>query len=376
MKSESKINIGSFTVMFHHNWENWDILDLNKYASDNGFNFKQVDIRNKLPKDDDSVDLITCSHTIEHITRKEGKQFLSECLRVLKPNGILRITVPDSKIITQDYLSGNISRHGSHNVEVKNAEDDAVSLFHLLIAGHQTIYDYKSLTNLLFKTGFLQVEKMKYQKSKSKIIEIQTTDVFEDVSLYVEAVKPPNVLTKPVIIKNMLGDYLTEIPGDNSQISNTKTGPAITKGSLADIPNYNKQISNNKKLRIALISTPFFGCPPAGYGGLEAVVWDLAEGLDKLGHIVTLFAPEGSRKPEHGYLITTGPALDTVNTDWYQAEKNNYEIYKKYITSDKFDIVDSHTWFGFPYLLKSNDPKLKITHTMHGGLSWDSPPNW
>jgi len=194
-----------------------------------------------------------------------------------------------------------------------------------------------------------RVKKWEYEKSNSNEMEkIHSANMFPELSLYMEAKKITN--SEPIITRGSLG--------------------SINKSNNAKV--YNGD-SNKKPLRIALISTPFFGVPPVQYGGLEAVVWDLAEGLDKLGHSVTLFAPEGSKKPEHGHLIITGPALDTVNIDWYQAEKNNYEIYKQYITSDKFDIVDGNDWFGFEYLLKQNDPKLKITHMHHGGLQWTSP---
>lgn len=353
----TKLNIGSFTVMHSNNWINLDILDLTDYAKQNNFIFKQADCSTNIPYQDNLVDILIASHYIEHIDRPKGKQFLKESLRVLKHNGIIRLTVPDAEIITKDYLSGNISRHSSHNVGVKNAEDDAQSLYELLIAGHQTIYDFQSLSKLLEKTGFTDIEKMEYQKSKSKIIQDESIDMFPELSLYIEAVKP-NV-----------EKYIERSIGNN-----------ITKGGLPEHTEYKPVpsppisiLKEHKSLRIALISTPFFGCPPSGYGGLEAVVWDLAEELDKLGHTVTLFAPEGSKKPDHGNLVTTGSALDTVGIDWYQAEKNNYEIYKDLITSDRFDIVDGHDWFAHEYLLKLKDPKLRVTHQHHGGLQWDTP---
>jgi len=59
-------------------------------------------------------------------------------------------------------------------------------------------------------------------------------------------------------------------------------------------------IKPKSKLKIGLISTPFFTVPPKFYGGLEQVVWDLACGLSKLGHEVTLFAPKGSQAPPGG----------------------------------------------------------------------------
>jgi glycosyltransferase involved in cell wall biosynthesis len=147
--------------------------------------------------------------------------------------------------------------------------------------------------------------------------------------------------------------------------------PSIIYGTdinVADI------LSNKGKLRIALVSTPFFGVPPKKYGGLEQIVWDLAEGLDELGHIVTLFAPEGSKVPKHGVLVTTGPAIDTVNVDWFREEENRYFKWKEIITNDRYDIIHDHSWFGFPYFQKMNNLKLRVIHTHHGGYIWATAP--
>ncbi len=48
-------------------------------------------------------------------------------------------------------------------------------------------------------------------------------------------------------------------------------------------------------MRIALISTPYLAVPPRLYGGTELVVYELAEGLVRLGHHVELFGTGDSR---------------------------------------------------------------------------------
>lgn len=48
-------------------------------------------------------------------------------------------------------------------------------------------------------------------------------------------------------------------------------------------------------MRIVLISTPFVAVPPQGYGGTEAVVAGLAEGLAARGHDVVVYATGDSR---------------------------------------------------------------------------------
>lgn len=161
---------------------------------------------------------------------------------------------------------------------------------------------------------------------------------------------------------------------ENNTKQENKQELTITTGPIPESLNIPSHISP-KKLRIALISTPFFGVPPQRYGGLEQIVWDLAEALDELGHEITIFAPEGSQIPKHGHLITTGKPINSVNVDWFQAEKNAYDIYKEIINDKDFDICHSHEWFGFPYLLKQKYPDLKVCHTHHGFFNWQSPPN-
>src|SRR5437764_684195 len=43
-------------------------------------------------------------------------------------------------------------------------------------------------------------------------------------------------------------------------------------------------------MKIAILAPPWFAVPPSGYGGIEWIVWLLADGLADQGHDVTLFA--------------------------------------------------------------------------------------
>lgn len=356
-----KLNIGSFINMFHHSWKNIDIIDLNDFARQRGYIFKQIDITKGSPYNDNSVDIIISSHFLEHITREEGLVFLKECYRTLKPNSIIRLTVPDTELLTKKYIDGTIEEYRHVNLGVEKSTDNVLSLFELLLTGHKTIYDYDSISKLLSNAGFINVQRMKFGKSNSKEIEKQTIDMYPTLSLYVEATKSDIVDTE--IIK----EY-KNIKTEEQIIS---TGPTISTGPIIDTK---CSLPRNTPLRIALISTPFFTVPPKGYGGLEQILWDLAAGLDKLGHEVTIFGPEGSMTPKHGHLIVTGSSNNTVNVDWLGLEKKNYEMYKQYITPENFDIIHDHSWFAFPYLSKMNNPKLKVLHTNHGGYSWESSP--
>jgi hypothetical protein len=50
-----------------------------------------------------------------------------------------------------------------------------------------------------------------------------------------------------------------------------------------------------RPLRVAMLAPPWIPIPPPGYGGIEAVVGLLCEGLVARGHDLTLFATPGCR---------------------------------------------------------------------------------
>lgn len=361
-----KLNIGSFINMNHYGWTNIDKLNLSDFAKQNGYIFRQEDVSTHIPYENNSVDIITASHFLEHLDRNEGKKFLLECLRILKPKGVLRLTVPDTELITKKYIDKSISDYRHVNIGVEKSEDDTQSLYELLLSGHKTVYDYDSLSKLLSKVGFDNIQRMEFNKSNSKEIETQTIDMFPTLSLYVEA-------TPALVYNDIAGNVTQDTSKGMTNNDMSKNWNILTAGKTEHIQNF--QIYNSdKKLIIALISTPFFTVPPSKYGGLEQIVWDLAEALDEFGHQIVIFGPEGSKATKHGKLIATGPSISTVNVDWFQAEKDAYEKYKDIITPERFQIVHDHTWFAFPYLLKGKYPNLKIIHTNHGGYSWDSAP--
>jgi predicted SAM-dependent methyltransferase len=57
-----------------------------------------------IPFEDNSFDLVYHSHVLEHFSKQDGENFIKECLRVLKPNSILRIAIPDLEQIARLYI--------------------------------------------------------------------------------------------------------------------------------------------------------------------------------------------------------------------------------------------------------------------------------
>ncbi|HKQ03911.1 MAG TPA: methyltransferase domain-containing protein [Blastocatellia bacterium] len=62
------------------------------------------DLSRGIPLADASSDAIYHSAVLEHFRRSDALTFLRECLRVLRPGGIIRVAVPDLEKLCQLYL--------------------------------------------------------------------------------------------------------------------------------------------------------------------------------------------------------------------------------------------------------------------------------
>lgn len=63
---------------------------------DSEHNYVEADLRGRLPFDDMSADGCLLSHVLEHFDAPEGLRLLQECYRVLKPGGVVLVSVPDA----------------------------------------------------------------------------------------------------------------------------------------------------------------------------------------------------------------------------------------------------------------------------------------
>jgi predicted SAM-dependent methyltransferase len=91
------VNLGCGS-RFHPDWTNFDIVSYDPAVI-------AADLSKGIPLEDNSADVVYHSHVLEHIRRNDAPTFIRECLRVLKPGGVIRIAVPDLERIARGYLA-------------------------------------------------------------------------------------------------------------------------------------------------------------------------------------------------------------------------------------------------------------------------------
>jgi predicted SAM-dependent methyltransferase len=71
-----------------------------------------VNITEKLPYFENTVDEILCEHCVEHVSTPDFFRFLMECHRILKPKGSLLLCVPVLDLVDPDHACDLILGHG------------------------------------------------------------------------------------------------------------------------------------------------------------------------------------------------------------------------------------------------------------------------
>ena len=141
-----KLELGSGAKKGEHGFITVDI---------NGANITW-DLKNGIPLQDNSVDLIYSSHLLEHIPFKELILFLKECRRVLKNNGVFSVCVPNAGNYLNAYFKGEtfeIDYYPPALIET-GSKIDQINYIAYMDGHHRYLFDEENLINTLLTAGF------------------------------------------------------------------------------------------------------------------------------------------------------------------------------------------------------------------------------
>ncbi len=185
-----KLHIGC-GARLEREWHNIDmeIPSAHHRAAGDDVEVKELDVRRIMPYGAASVDMIYSEHFVEHLTREEGERFFTECFRVLRVGGTMRISTPDLTTVMEVYRQARISSNPSRwttaeltatgsmagesrplpNALLKWAPvgyvpDTACRMVNecLTLWGHRFTYDDDELLGVLSLVGFSKARRMNH----------------------------------------------------------------------------------------------------------------------------------------------------------------------------------------------------------------------
>lgn len=163
---------GSFPVP---GWENHDL---------------DVDLAKTLPYADASIDFIFSEHCLEHLKPIEAWSYLEECLRILKPGGVVRTTVP-SIVKVQKSASKAYDRFAGAFGDPKTWSTKHLIFHH----GHQSVWTSELLAATKTAIGFIAKEVPLYESGFESLRNVEQhwksvgREVNDAESISVEGVK-------------------------------------------------------------------------------------------------------------------------------------------------------------------------------------------
>jgi SAM-dependent methyltransferase len=139
-----KLNLGCGARNFGSDWIHID-----------GGDYPHLDSNDivDLPFENDMVDLIYASHVFEYFDREEGKEILQKWYSKLKPNGIIRLAVPDFEVIANLYSQKKYKLSNFVGPLYGRMKMGSTLIY------HKTVYDFYDLEMLLKSVKYRNVKR-------------------------------------------------------------------------------------------------------------------------------------------------------------------------------------------------------------------------
>ena len=162
-----------------------------------------LNLTSRFPFPDATFSAVYSEHTLEHIPTDHVRHVLAECHRILKPGGLLRLTIPDLEIYAAKYAAGDraffepiISKYAEKMEKdrkkywlVRSPGGAFMSRVVRRFYHHQWMYDFETLKSCLEELSFSKVLKQSCGKSLRAEVGAMDREDRAYETLYVEAVK-------------------------------------------------------------------------------------------------------------------------------------------------------------------------------------------
>lgn len=134
-----------------------------------------MDALEKLPFPTDSIDYVYCQHFVEHLRRDQVCFFFQECRRILRQEGVFRISTPDLAQVVRHYSgqTEEVSRRVIAWVAHTEFGGQQITAGQYLNAAlrlhdHLHLFDFEDLRAALQSAGFSEVCRVPYGDSEER----------------------------------------------------------------------------------------------------------------------------------------------------------------------------------------------------------------
>ena len=185
--------LGKFSAIKKALWA-LRIIDKSKFIAD-WSGVIRCDVSKGIHYSDGTVDKIYSSHLLEHIPRDKGVAFIKECYRILKPDGVMRLVVPDLLFHAEQYVA--VTRALVSKEELPNNRSTHDTFLNTIYgaylnkrrygAEHYYMYDLPTLVSILKNSGFENIKKCEFKEGADE--ELASFDSRPNESLHLECIK-------------------------------------------------------------------------------------------------------------------------------------------------------------------------------------------
>ncbi|GAB3961652.1 hypothetical protein GCM10028805_61050 [Spirosoma harenae] len=173
------VNVDSLPIELLAAWRETQIPDASQHPVDS-FYFRTLDLTSRQPFADNSFEYGFCEDFIEHLSQADSITFLSECFRVLKPGGVLRMSFPGLEGVLQNHYFRPTSYKSAYNARL-----DCYDQW-----GHIHFYSREELRLVATHLGYSRITFTTYGVSTHSVLnDLETRANQDKVNTYVELQK-------------------------------------------------------------------------------------------------------------------------------------------------------------------------------------------
>ena len=145
------------------------------------------DLRQGLPLKDQSIEAVYSEHFIEHLTLEDARRLLRECVRVMKPGAMIRMSTPDLAYLVEAYRERRLDEW--RDVDWMPASPADLLNEGMRSWGHRYLHDAASLSRLIASAGFVEPTRVAWRQSRNARLRGLESRPFHG-DLIMEAIRP------------------------------------------------------------------------------------------------------------------------------------------------------------------------------------------